>query len=124
MRQLKHHEKKLLKRVDFLQWKNEHNLRELQVQMHALLHAALSDERHRLEPNAACGVSSVHALCILVVQVMRRYHIQDRDDYKKYNKLCGMVTKVTSIIKKLDARDVTRIELTDQLLDKCAVVLL
>ena len=25
---------------------------------------------------------------------MRRYHIQDRDDYKKYNKLCGMVTKV------------------------------
>ena len=25
---------------------------------------------------------------------MRRYHIQDRDDYKKYNKLCGMVTKL------------------------------
>jgi hypothetical protein len=38
------------------QWKNEHNLRE--------------------------------------VQTMRRYHIQDRDDYKKYNKLCGMVTKL------------------------------
>ena len=31
MRQLKHHEKKLLKKVDFLRWKNEHNLRELQV---------------------------------------------------------------------------------------------
>lgn len=52
------------------------------------------------------------------MQVMRRYHIQDRDDYKKYNKLCGMVTKVTSIIKKLDARGATRIELTEQLLDK------
>ena len=39
-----------------MQWKNEHNLRE--------------------------------------VQTMRRYHIQDRDDYKKYNKLCGMVTKL------------------------------
>jgi U3 small nucleolar ribonucleoprotein protein IMP3 len=39
-----------------VQWKNEHNLRE--------------------------------------VQTMRRYHIQDRDDYKKYNKLCGMVTKL------------------------------
>ena len=38
MRQLKHHEKKLLKRVDFLQWKNEHNLRELQVGMHVPLH--------------------------------------------------------------------------------------
>lgn len=31
MRKLKHHEHKLLKKVDFLQWKNEHNLRELQV---------------------------------------------------------------------------------------------
>lgn len=31
MRQLKHHEKKLLKRVDFLQWKNEDNHREIQV---------------------------------------------------------------------------------------------
>jgi hypothetical protein len=31
MRQLKYHEKKLLKKVDFLQWKNENNQRELQV---------------------------------------------------------------------------------------------
>jgi hypothetical protein len=31
MRQLKHHEQKLLKKVNFLRWKNEHNLRELQV---------------------------------------------------------------------------------------------
>lgn len=53
------------------------------------------------------------------LQVMRRYHIQDRDDYKKYNKLCGMVTKVTNIIKKLGSRDAVRIELTEQLLDKC-----
>ena len=36
---------------------------------------------------------------------MRRYHIQDRDDYKKYNKLCGMVTKVTNTIRKLDPQD-------------------
>jgi Ribosomal protein S4/S9 N-terminal domain len=63
---------------------------------------------------------ALYTPCCCAVQVMRRYHIQDRDDYKKYNKLCGMVTKVTSIIKKLDARDATRIELTDQLLDKCA----
>lgn len=49
---------------------------------------------------------------------MRRYHIQDRDDYKKYNKLCGMVTKTVSVMKKLDAKDEARIELTDQLLDK------
>jgi len=31
VRQLKFHEQKLLKKVDFLQWKNEANLRELQV---------------------------------------------------------------------------------------------
>lgn len=31
MRQLKFHEKKLLRKVDFLQWKSEDNVRELQV---------------------------------------------------------------------------------------------
>lgn len=31
MRVLKHHEQKLLKKVNFLAWKNEHNQRELQV---------------------------------------------------------------------------------------------
>lgn len=55
-----------------------------------------------------------------MLQVMRRYHIQDRDDYKKYNKLCGMVTKVTSTLRKLDPQDPARIEMTDQLLDKYA----
>lgn len=59
MRKLKFHEQKLLRKVDFLQWKNEHNLRE--------------------------------------VQAMRRYHIQDRDDYKKYNKLCGMATRMVRL---------------------------
>lgn len=45
MRQLKHHEKKLLKKVDFLQWKSDENVRE--------------------------------------VKILRRYHIQNRDDYVK-----------------------------------------
>ncbi|KAF5838651.1 hypothetical protein DUNSADRAFT_2415 [Dunaliella salina] len=80
MRQLKFHEKKLLKKVDFLKWKSEDNIRELQV--------------------------------------MRRYHIQNRDDYKKYNKIVGMVTKLTNVLKQLDPKDATRIELTDQLLEK------
>ena len=31
MRKLKFHEQKLLKKVDFLKWKNKHNLRELQA---------------------------------------------------------------------------------------------
>lgn len=31
MRQLKHHEKKLLKKVDFLQWRSDDNLREAKI---------------------------------------------------------------------------------------------
>ena len=54
------------------------------------------------------------------MQVMRRYHIQDRDDYKKYNKICGIITKLVSVLKRLDAQDTARIELTDQVLSKCA----
>jgi len=80
MRKLKFHEQKLLKKVNFLEWKSENGQRE--------------------------------------VEVMRRYHIQDRDDYKKYNKLCGMITRMTSVIKKLDARDRVRQQLTEQLLEK------
>lgn len=50
--------------------------------------------------------------------VMRRYHIQDRDDYKRYNKIAGMVTKLTNVVKQLDAKDSSRIELTERLLNK------
>lgn len=49
---------------------------------------------------------------------MRRYHITDRDDYKKLNQVCGMVTKLVTTLKKLDSKDETRIDLTDKLLDK------
>lgn len=45
MRQLKHHEKKLLKKVDLLQWKSDDTLHE--------------------------------------IKVMRRYHVQNREDYAK-----------------------------------------
>ena len=31
MRKLKYHEQKLLKKVDFLQWKSDQNIREIQV---------------------------------------------------------------------------------------------
>ncbi len=110
MRTLKHHEHKLLRKVDFLQWKNEHNQRELQVR------------RCLWAPPCDC-LFAAHS-CVLkplplpLLQVMRRYHIQDRDDYSKYNKLCGMVTKLVATLKRLDARDSTRVELTDQLLNK------
>ena len=115
MRQLKYHEKKLLRKVDFLQWKNENNQRELQVSPRC--------------SGAACGTLNVAQSQLMhsslsrpdwpgCVQIIRRYHIQNRDDYKKYNKICGMVTKLVSIIKRLDPKDPTRIELTDQALNK------
>ena len=53
-----------------------------------------------------------------VLQIMRRYHIQGRDDYKKYSKLCGNVTRLVNFLKKLDSTDPVRIELTDELLEK------
>lgn len=63
MRELKFHEQKLLKKVNFFQWKSENNLRE--------------------------------------IKVLRRYHVQDRDDYVRYNKLAGLVTKLSSQLKDL-----------------------
>lgn len=80
MRALKFHERKLLKKVDLLQWKGEHQHRE--------------------------------------VATLRRYHLQDRDDYKKYNTLCGHVTKLVALLRKMDARDPVRVELTEALLGK------
>lgn len=94
MRKLKFHEQKLLKKTNFLQWKTD-NSRELEV-----LECTCTDE------------------CPSITQVLRRYHISDRDDYKKYNKLCGHITKLVSQLRQLDDKDATRIELTDKLLDK------
>jgi U3 small nucleolar ribonucleoprotein protein IMP3 len=79
-RKLKFHERKLLKKVDFLDWKNEQNVRE--------------------------------------GEVIRRYHIQNRDDYTKYNKLCNLLKKLATQLQALKATDAYRIKMTDQLIDK------
>lgn len=111
MRKLKAHEKKLLKKVNFLEWKREGGHRE--------------------------------------GDVMRRYHVTGRDDYKKYvfpishvnvsvltvllvykanflfvlslfrySGLCRTVQKLVNILKQMDPRDPYRIEMTDSLLEK------
>lgn len=51
-------------------------------------------------------------------KILRRYHVQDREDYHTYNKVCGLITKVVTQLKALDERDPVRIEVTDLLLDK------
>lgn len=80
MRELKHHEQKLLKKVNFFQYKKESNIRE--------------------------------------IKILRRYHIQDRDDYLRYNKLCGHVTELVTMLKAVDGKDPYRQQLTEQLLGK------
>ena len=67
MRELKFHEKKLLKKVDFLSWKKDAGLRE--------------------------------------IAVLRRYHVQNRDDYTKYNKIVGQITKIVAKLKTLKSSD-------------------
>jgi U3 small nucleolar ribonucleoprotein protein IMP3 len=60
MRDLKFHEKKLLRKVNQYDWKRENNVRE--------------------------------------ISVLRKYHVSDRDDYGRYNKICGMITGMVAKI--------------------------
>jgi U3 small nucleolar ribonucleoprotein protein IMP3 len=80
MRQLKHHEKKLLKKVDFFQWKSSSNIRE--------------------------------------AKVIHKYLLQDREDYIRYNKIAGNVTKLMNMIILLPKSDPLRVEMTEQILKK------
>jgi U3 small nucleolar ribonucleoprotein protein IMP3 len=61
MRELKHHEKKLLRKVSLYSWKGDENIR--------------------------------------VAKILRRYHIQNREDYVAYEKICGMATKLAAKLK-------------------------
>ncbi|KAL5508556.1 IMP3 [Sanghuangporus vaninii] len=80
VRQFKHHEQKLLKKVDFLNWKQDANLRE--------------------------------------IRVMRRYHIQDREDYHKYNKLAGSLRSHAHRLSLLPSQDPFRAKMESALLNK------
>ena len=80
MRTLKYHEKKLLRKVDLLNYRRENTLRE--------------------------------------IQIMRKYHVQGRNDYIKYNRLVGKVSKLSAALQKLEAHDPFRIRMTEQLLEK------
>lgn len=80
VRKLKHHEKKLLKKVDFIKWKNDSTFKENQV--------------------------------------LRRYHIDKRNDYEMYNKLCGKIRSLANHLSLLDPNEPFRIKMTDELLEK------
>ena len=80
MRQLKYHEEKLLKKTDFLNWKQEKHHRENDV--------------------------------------IRRYHLQERDDYVKYNNLVGNITQLANRLKNLPIHDIERQKHASLLVDK------
>lgn len=80
MRTLKHHEQRLLKKVNFFDWKRDQNTRE--------------------------------------VKILRRYGIQDREDYHKYNKICGLITKLVAQLRTLPEDDPFRLNMTERLCKK------
>ena len=80
MRQLKHHEQKLLKKVDLYSWKSDNNLRE--------------------------------------AKIARKYLLKDREDYTKYNKIVGGITKLTAKLRELPQSDETRFQISEQLLKR------
>eukprot|EP01113_Clastostelium_recurvatum_P050882 TRINITY_DN9751_c0_g1_i1.p1 TRINITY_DN9751_c0_g1~~TRINITY_DN9751_c0_g1_i1.p1 ORF type:complete len:203 (+),score=20.07 TRINITY_DN9751_c0_g1_i1:58-609(+) len=79
-RKLKFHEQKLLRKVDFINWKSENNIH--------------------------------------VYSIIRKYRIQNAEDYHVYNKLSGHITSLSSKLSKLDPKDPFRQQRTDTLLNK------
>lgn len=80
MRELKHHEKKLLKKVDLFTYKSENNHRDLAV--------------------------------------IKRYHIQNREDYFKYNKIAGSMKHLAHRLTLLPPDSEFRRKQETQLLEK------
>ena len=52
------------------------------------------------------------------VTVMRKFLLQKREDYTKYNELSRTIRDIARQIKELDPKDPFRIEATRTLLDK------
>jgi U3 small nucleolar ribonucleoprotein protein IMP3 len=53
------------------------------------------------------------------VKIMRRYHIQNRDDYLKYNRLVGAMRHIALRLSKLPATDGFRMKREQALMGKC-----
>ena len=51
-------------------------------------------------------------------KIVRKYLLQDREDYTKYNKIVGNITKLTAKLKELPQSDETRFKVSEQLLKR------
>lgn len=79
MRNLKFHEQKLLKKVNFLEWKKTNTTREQMV--------------------------------------TSKYLLKDRDEYKKYNLVVGMIRKLSETLSRLNDNDPTKIAVARKLIN-------
>lgn len=87
VRKLKHHEQKLLKKVDFLQWKSDNNLREVEVM-----------RRYHIQVGVLVPVRDRCMICAYLFRCQFKHvhvhllptEVQNREDYVKYNKLAGL----------------------------------
>ncbi|KXN84210.1 U3 small nucleolar ribonucleoprotein IMP3 [Leucoagaricus sp. SymC.cos] len=95
VRNLHHHEQKLLKKVDFLS---------------VCLCLSIANYAHFVQWKQDAGLREI--------KVLRRYHIQNRDDYHKYNKLCGSLRSFAHRVALLPAQDPFRATMEGQILSK------
>lgn len=58
------------------------------------------------------------------MKVLRRYHIQVREDYMKYNRMVGQVHQIVHKLTKLPADDEYRIRTAEQMMNKLSVLTL
>lgn len=49
---------------------------------------------------------------------MRKYHLQNREDYTKYNRMCGYIKNLAARIGDLDLKSGCRVESSAALLQK------
>ena len=99
VRQLKHHEQKLLKKVDFLNVRSSHYLCQICISPNRN-YQWKQDANHR------------------EIKVIRRYHIQNRQDYSKYNKLAGQLRAFAHRLALLPPSDPFRSKMQNSLLSK------
>lgn len=57
------------------------------------------ERRRAARHETFCSVVLPTFRCCCGGQVLRRYLVQNRDDYVKYNKIVGLITKLTARLK-------------------------
>ncbi|KAJ2450735.1 U3 small nucleolar ribonucleoprotein imp3 [Coemansia sp. RSA 1290] len=83
VRQLKYHEKKLLRKVDFVEWKNEHNVREIEVMRR--YHLSSREEYHKYSALVRQAQKLAHAISRLDPRDPKRFASEEAFLEKLYS---------------------------------------